>query len=141
MRLSRDEAREVAVTALLLTIGFRLLAGVFQVIEELQHEYTTRSVIGRLLAPVGSTIGILSLAAVLLVALSPTGSIGRGVQVATERVVGLVMLMGAASVLNSLTSGFGGLANRLWFTMINGVAALVLSAAGWWILRNLDPDR
>ncbi len=141
MRLSRDEAREIAITAVLLTIGFRLLAGVFQVIEELQHEYTTRSVIGRLLAPIGSTVGMLSLAAAMLVVLSPNGSLSRGIQRATERMVGLVMLMGAASVLNSLTSGFDGLANRLWFTMINGVAALVLSGAGWWILRNFDPDR
>jgi type IV secretory pathway VirB2 component (pilin) len=141
MRLSRDEAREIAVTAVLLTIGFRILAGVLQAAEELQREWTGRSVLGRFLAPVGSTLGMLSLAVVMVIVLSPTGSIGGSLRTATERVVGLVMLLGAASTLNSLTSGFGGVANQLWFTMINGVAALILAGAGWWILRNFDPDR
>ena len=106
MRLSRDEAREVAVTALLLAIVFRVLAGVFQAVEELGRENTWRSVLGRFLAPLGSSLGLLAIGVALLVALSPTGSVSGRLSLLTQRVLGVVALFGAVAVLNGLTSDF-----------------------------------
>ena len=53
MRLSRDEAREIACTALLLAVALRVFSGVLQVVQELERDWTVRSALGRFLAPVG----------------------------------------------------------------------------------------
>lgn len=140
MGLSRDEAREVAAVALMLTIGLRLLAGIFQVLDEFSRQWTPGSVLGRLLAPIGSTIGILTLALALLITLSPKGSISMRSRTLSVGLSGTISVLGAVSVINGL-AGPGTAFGRIWFSMINGAAAAVLAGAAWWILRNHDDAR
>lgn len=139
--LSRDEAREIAVTALLLAIGMRLLAGLLQFFEELGRDNTWRSLLGRFLAPVGTTMGMLALGVALLLVLSPTGSISMKSSRLSTNVVGLVAVLGAISVINGLTSGLGSAVNRLWSVLIDGFGAAILGGAAWWILKNFDDRR
>ncbi len=139
--LSRDEAREVGAVAVGLTIALRLVAGVFQVVEELGAQWTFRSLLGRFLAPVGATMGMLMLALALLIVLSPSGSIERRTFRWATTLAAVVSVLGVLSVLNAITTGFGSVASRIGFTSINGAAALVLGAAAWWILKNFNPDR
>ncbi|NNC79606.1 MAG: hypothetical protein HKN94_05580 [Acidimicrobiales bacterium] len=140
MQVSRDEAREVAVVALLLVAGLRVLSGVVQLIEEFDREHTWESLAGRFLAPVGSTLGLFVFGAAMIVALSPSGSVSRRVMRAARDGSGFVGLLGVASSLLSLTTGFS-TTGRIWFALINGFAATVLGFTGWWLLRNLDPNR
>ncbi len=141
MRISRDEAREIAVTALLLAIVLRIGSGLVQGIEEVGREWTWRSLAGRVFAPVSASMGILALGVGLLLALSPSGSVSTRLLGLTRGTAGVVALLGVAATLNSLTSGFGGWESRLWFSMMNGMTAAVLAGAAWWILTNLDPER
>lgn len=141
MSLSRDEAREVAAIAIALVIGLRILAGAFQVLDELGGAYDLRSLLGRFLAPVGSTLGMLTLALALLVVLSPSGSIDRRTQKGARQIAAVVSVLGVMSVLNSLVFGFGGFVGRFWFSAINGFAALLLGVAAWWILTQFDDSR
>ena len=141
MKVSRDEAREVAAVALALTIGLRILSGVVQVIDELNRGWTWGSLAGRFLAPVGSTMGLLTLALVMLLVLSPNGSVSPAVFRATRYITVVVAVLGALSVVNSLTAGLGSVASRLWFVLLNGSAAAVLGGAAWWIITRFDPDR
>ena len=141
MRISRDEAREIAITALLLAIGLRFGSGLVQGIEELGREWTWRSLAGRVFAPIGSSIGLMALGVGLLAALSPSGSVSTRLLRVTRFTAGAVTVLGVAAALNSLTAGFSGWEGRLWFSMMNGLTAAVLAGAAWWILYNLDPDR
>ena len=141
MSLSRDEAREIAAYAIGLVIALRIGAGVLQAAEEMGGLWTAQSVFGRFLAPVGSTMGMLSLALALLVVLSPSGSIEAPVFACAKWLAGIVAVLGAASILNTLAFSAGGLANRLWFSAINGSSAAVLGASSWWILVRFNQDR
>ncbi len=110
-------------------------------VDELSRGWTWRSLLGRFLAPVGSTMGLLVLALVLLIVLSPKGSVSNPL-FRTARIQSLlVFALGSVSVLNSLSSGFGSFVSRLWFSLINGFAAVVLAGAAYWIIANFDPDR
>lgn len=141
MSLSRDEAREVAAVALGLTIAFRFGAGFFQVIDELSAPWTFRSLLSRFLAPVGATMGMLTLGLSLLLVLSPNGSIERRTFTWATALSMIVAILGAISVLNAITTDVDRLISRIAFTSINGIAALVLGAAAWWILKNFDGNR
>lgn len=141
MRISRDEAREIAVTALLLAIALRIGSGILQGVDEIGRNWTARSLLGRVLAPIGSTIGIMTLGVALLVALSPAGSVSARLFAVARPTAAVVTLLGVAAALNSLTGGITDWTDRLWFSMSNGVTAAVLAGAAWWILVNLDPDR
>lgn len=140
MKVSRDEAREVAIVALLLVAALRVASGVVQLVEELDRQHTWDSLAGRFLAPVGSTLGLLVFAAAMIAALSPSGSISRRVMTSARDSSGFVGLLGVASSLLSLTTG-SSTTGRIWFALINGFAATVLGIAGWWVLRNLEPAR
>lgn len=139
--ISRDEAREVGVLALLVVIGLRIGAGVVQMLDELNAPWTFRSLLGRFLAPVGSTMGLLTIGAVLLVVLSPNGSITDGLTTATRRTAATVAGLGVISAFYTLTLSYNDLLPSIWFVMINALAAATLGAAGWWIMRNFDGDR
>lgn len=141
MSISRDEAREIAIVGLLATIGIRVGAGVLQMIDDVGASSSVRSLTGRLFAPIGSTVGILALGAVLLVVLSPSGSITSAVVKATRRMAALVAILGISASLHSLVWGYSPLLARIWFSMINGLAAAVLGSTAWWILKNFDGDR
>jgi len=141
MRISRDEAREIAITALLLAIVLRVGSGLVQGIEEVGRDWTWRSVLGRIFAPISSSIGLMALGAGLLAALSPSGSVSPRLLALTRLATGVVAILGVAAALNSLTAGFSGWEGRLWFSMMNGMTAAVLAGAAWWILTNLDPER
>ncbi len=141
MSISRDEAREIAIVGLLATVGLRIGAGVFQLIDELDGQWTVRSLLGRLFAPIGSTVGILTLGAVLLIVLSPSGSVTPGVVRACRRVAALVTLFGVAASFHTLGLSYSDTLAKLWFAMINGLAAATLGGTAWWILRNFDGDR
>ena len=141
MRISRDEAREIAAVALGLAIVVRILAGVVQVLDELDRGWTYRSLLGRLLAPIGSTVGILTLSLVLLIVLSPPGSVSAQLFRGTRTLALVVLGLGCVSVISSLTSGLGSFINRLWFSMINGCAAVILAGAAWWIISRFESDR
>jgi len=141
VRISRDEAREIAITALLLAIVLRVGSGVVQGIEEVSRQWTWRSLAGRVFAPVSASMGLMALGVGLLAALSPSGSVSLRLLGVTRWVTGVVAILGVAAALNSLTAGFSGWESRLWFSMMNGMTAAVLAGAAWWILANLDQDR
>ena len=141
MSLSRDEAREIAATALILTVVMRVLTGVFKVVDELDGAWDTRSLMGQFLAPIGSTVGVLSLGLALLVVLSPSGAISPVVHRVAEPLAGTVAALGALAVLNSIVWGFDDIWDGVSFALMNGFAALVLAGAAWWILSNFDPSR
>lgn len=141
MSISRDEAREIAIVGLLATIGLRVGAGVLQLLDDIGQNATLRSLSGRLFAPIGSTVGILALGAVLLVVLSPSGSITPAVVKATRRSAAAVAALGVAAAFHTLALGYSDVLSRMWFAMINGLAAAVLGSTAWWILRNFDADR
>ena len=141
MKISRDEAREIAAVALGLAIVVRILAGVVQVLDELDRGWTYRSLLGRLLAPIGSTVGILTLSLVLLIVLSPPGSVSAQLFRGARTLALVVLGLGCVSVISSLTSGLGSFINRLWFSMINGCAAVILAGAAWWIISRFESDR
>ena len=141
MSISRDEAREIAIVGILATIVLRVGAGVLQAIDDLGPNSTFRSLAGRLFAPIGSTVGMLALAAVLLVVLSPSGSVTPTVVAATRRAAGFVAVIGIAAAFHTLALGYSELMARLWFAMINGLAAATLGTTAWWILKNFDDGR
>lgn len=141
MSISRDEAREIAIVGILATVVLRLGAGVLQLIDEIDQQWTARSLADRLFAPIGSTVGMLALGAVLLIVLSPTGSITPAVIKASRRMAALVALLGIAASFHSLALGYSDVMARIWFAMINGLAAATLGTTAWWILKNFDADR
>lgn len=141
MSISRDEAREIAIVGILATIVLRVGAGVLQLIDDLGVNSSLRSLSGRLFAPIGSTVGMLALAAVLLVVLSPSGSITPAVVKATRRMAGFIALLGIAAAFHTLALGYSQLIARLWFAMINGLAAATLGTTAWWILKHFDDGR
>lgn len=141
MSISRDEAREVAIIGMLVTIGLRVGAGVVQLIDELDGQWTIRSLLGRLFAPIGSTVGILALGAVLIIVLSPTGSITPAVVSATRKAVGAVAALGIAASFHTLALSYSQILSQLWIAMINGLAAATLGLTAYWILDNFDADR
>ena len=141
MGISRDEAREIAVIGLLAALGLRIAAGLLQTIDELAGPTDARNVLSRFFAQIGSTVGILTLAAVLLVVLSPRGAITPGIARLCQRVAAGVAVLGVAGAFHTLTLSYNSALGRLWFAMINGLAAATLAGTGWWILRNLDDER
>ena len=141
MSLSRDEAREIAAFAIALVIVLRIGAGALQAVEELSGPWTAQSVFGRFLAPVGSTMGLLTLGLTLLLVLSPSGSVQMSLFHRAKWLALVVALLGAASIFNTLVFSAGGVANRLWFSAINGSSAAVFGAASWWILARFNQDR
>ena len=141
MAISRDEAREIAVLLLLATAGLRVGAGVFQAVEELTGAWTVGSVLDRFFAPVGSTFGFATLGAVLLVVLSPNGSVTPGVVTACRRTAAAMALIGAAAAIHTIVFGFAEPLTRIWFAMVNGLAAAVLAGGAYWIIRNFEPER
>lgn len=131
----------MAIVGLLATTVLRIGAGIFQLIEELTGQWTLSSLLGRLFAPIGSTVGMLVLGAVLLIVLSPNGSVTPVVTKATMRMAGLVAILGISASLTMLALSPSRLLQSLWIAMINGLAAATLGLTAWWILRNFDADR
>lgn len=127
--------------ALLLVVGLRMLSGLVQLIEELGREYTISSALGRFLAPVGSTMGILVFGASLLGVLSPTGSVDPRLKSTVATAAAIVAVLGVVSVVNSFSLGFSVISSRIWFALIEPLAATMLGGTGWWLHRSLDPDR
>lgn len=140
MSLSRDEAREIAATALLLTIGLRFLSGALQVADEFDRGWTTGTLIERFVSPIGSTSGLLVLALALLLVLSPTGSISMRANTLALVFALLTIGFGAVSVLSDLVVG-ATTVGRLALSLRDGGAAFVLGGAAWWILSNFNADR
>lgn len=141
MSISRDEAREIAIIGLLATATLRVGAGVFQLIEELGGPWTLRSALSRLFAPIGSTVGMLVLGAVLIAVLSPAGSITPGLVRLTRRAAATVALIGMAAAFHTLALSYSDALAKIWFAMINGLATTVLAGTAWWIIRDFDQDR
>ncbi len=141
MTVSRDEAREIAIVGILIAVALRVGAGVFQLIEEASGAWTTVSLAGRFFAPIGSTVGMLTLGCVLIVVLSPSGAVSTSVVAAVHKAAIAITALGVASALYTLVFSFSNALAKLWFVMINGLAAATLAGTGWWILRNFDPDR
>ncbi|MEM7273935.1 MAG: hypothetical protein AAF547_12695 [Actinomycetota bacterium] len=141
MSISRDEAREIAILGLLVTAALRALAGVFQVLDELDGPWTVRSLLSRFFTPIGSTIGMLILAAVLIVVLSPSGSITDGVRTLTRRAAAIVLGLGLGASFNSLALSYSTTLAKIWFALINGIAAATLAGTAYWIIRNFDGER
>lgn len=141
MSISRDEAREIAIIGLLAMAAVRAGAGIVQLLDELDGQFTLRSLADRLFAPIGASFGFAVLAAVLLAVLSPTGSVTIGIQklVRKAALVALVLALGAA--INTLTIGRPSFLTQLWIAMINGLSATVLTGTGYWIIRNFDSER
>lgn len=141
MGVSRDEARELAVIGLLTALALRIGVGVLQAIDELTGPSSARLVTGRFLSQFGSTVGLLTLGAVLLVVLSPRGSVTPGLRELVRRVSGVVTALGLLAAFHTLSFGFSDGLSRLWFAMMNGLTAATLAGTGWWIIKNFDEDR
>ncbi len=141
MSISRDEAREIAIAAILLTIVVRLTAGLLQMTDELIGSWTFGSLADRLFAPVGSTIGMLALAAAMIVVLSPTGSVAIGVIKVVRWTAAVVAVVGILAALHTITRANNNVLAGVWFAMINGLAAAILGGTAWWILTNFNGDR
>jgi len=139
--VSRDEAREIGVMALLLAVGLRFASGFVQLVEELDREWTVRSAIGRFVSPVGTTTGMLIFGAAFLVLLSPSGSIGGRLHTWTTWIAGLIAALAVISVINSFSLGLTNISSRIWFTLLDPAGAALLGATAWWLLRNLDTRR
>jgi hypothetical protein len=140
--VSRDDAREIAVWALLGVVGLRVAAGLVQVLQELAVPWTVRSLVTRFFSPIDTVVGLATLGAVLVVVLSPSGSITEGTKRLCLRVAGAVFVMGLLGtfVTLSLSLAASSLA-RVLFALYNGLGAALLGGCGWWIIRNFDPDR
>ncbi|MEM7339838.1 MAG: hypothetical protein AAF467_14385 [Actinomycetota bacterium] len=141
MSVSRDEARELAIIGALVALTLRVSAGVVQAIEEATGNFTIDSLAARFFAPVSSTIGILALGAVMIVVLSPTGSVTPGLVTLTRRAAGVVMVLGLAATFHTIAFGTPSILTSIWITLINGAAAATLGGTGWWVLRHFDPER
>lgn len=141
MGVSRDEAREIAIIGIFLALTLRIGAGVVQAVDELIEFPVGRNVLSRLFSQVGSTAGILTLAAVMIVVFSPVGSISSAMRDLVRRVAGAVTLLGLAGAFFSLSFSYNSGLGRITFAMINGLSAAALAGTGWWILRNLDDQR
>lgn len=139
--MSRDEAREIALVAILVAIAVRVSAGVVQMLDEAGGDYTARSLIGRFFSPLGSTVGILTLAAVLLVVLSPSGSVTTGLTRIVRRTAAAVTALGAVATVYTLTLSYNTFIGSLRFVLINAIPVTVLAGAGWWVLRHFDGSR
>ena len=141
MRLSRDEAREIAATALMLSIGLRLLAGVFQVLDEIDRGWTWSSLLGRLVSPVTATLGLLTIALVLLLVLSPSGSISMRSNRVTLALTSTVTMLAVAGVFNEFVFSLGTWQQRLSRVSQELLIATLLAGTGWFLLRNFDSER
>ena len=102
MRISRDEAREIAITAGLLAIALRIGSGLVQGVEEIGRAWTWRSLAGRVFAPISASIGIMALGVGLLAALSPSGSVSPRVYSFTRLATGVVTVLGVATATDNL---------------------------------------
>jgi hypothetical protein len=141
MGVSRDEARELAIMGLLIALGLRIGVGVLRAIEELTFPSSARSVMGQLFAQIGSTVGLFTLGAVLLVVLSPRGSVTPGLRHLVRRVAGVMTALGLAGAFFALSFAFSGVLGRLEFAMQNGLTATALAGTGWWVMKNFDEER
>lgn len=141
MGVSRDEARELAILGLLVAVGLQVGSGLLQAVDEARFPSTVRAVLARFFAQIGSTVGMLALGAVLLVVLSPRGSVTRGLREVVNRASGAVATLGLLGALITLAFGFGDGLGRLWVAMANGLTAAALAGTGWWVMRNLDDGR
>ncbi len=141
MTISRDEAREIAIIGLLAATALRIGAGVLQAIEEIGGAWTIRSMLSRFFAPVGSTLGLLVLGAVLVAALSPEGSVNREMTRLCRIAASLVALLGVSATLYTLAWSYSPPLARMWFAMINGLSAATLGGTAYWIASRLDPHR
>ena len=138
--LSRDDAREIGVIALLFGVGLRVAAGVVLGLQETTHAYTWRSITGQFLASVDATMGLLALAATLLIVLSPTASVSPRLLPITRRIAGAVTLLGVAAALFAIENQ-ATLLSGIWLALRNGTATSLLAGSGWWILRNFNNER
>ena len=141
MRWSRDEAREIAAIALMLSLGLRLLAGVFQVLDEIDRGWTWSSLLGRLVSPVTATLGLLSIGLVLLLVLSPPGSISMLSNRVASILTGTIAALGVAGVFNEFVLSLGTWQQRFGRVSQELLVATLLAGTGYAILRNFDPDR
>lgn len=141
MRLSRDEAREIAAVALMLAVGSRLAAGVFQVLDELDRGWTFSSLFGRLVAPMTATAGLMVIALALLLVLSPPGSISMRSNQIALMLAAIVTVLGAGAILNEIVFSLGTWQQRMSRISQELAIVTVLGGAAYWILRNFDPQR
>lgn len=141
MSVSRDEVREIGAIALMLAVALRLLAGVFQVLDELDRGWTGSSLLGRLVSPITATIGLLSIGLALLLVLSPPGSISMRSNRVASGLVGVVTVLGVAGVLNEFVFSLGTWQQRFGRVSQEILIATLLSGTAWWILNNFDSGR
>ncbi len=141
MSLSRDEAREVAAVALMLTIALRILAGVFQMLDEIDRGWTWSSLLGRMVSPVTATLGVLSIGLALVLVLSPPGSISMTSNRIALVLTGTVMVLGILGVFNEIVFSLGTWQQRLGRVSQELSIATLLAGTGWYLLKNFDSAR
>ena len=141
MRLSRDEAREIAAVALMLAIGFRAFSGLVRWLDDLDSGGGVGTFVSTAFEPVGSTMAILTLGLALLVVLSPPGAISMKVRKPATITAALVTAGSVIIILNRLVAGGGSILGRIWFTMLDKFPALILAGAALYILGYHDSKR
>lgn len=142
MRLSRDEAREIAAVALMIAIVLRFISGFVRWLDELSMGGNTVGIFIRTtLEPVGSTMAIFTLGLALLIVLSPAGAISMRVRKPATILSGFVSVAAIIVILNRLVVGGGSVLGRVWFTLLDKFPALILASAAFIVLRNHDSER
>lgn len=141
MSVSRDETREIVAVALMLAIGLRILSGVFQVLDELDRRWTWSSLVGRLVSPITATVGLLCIGLVLLLVLSPAGSISMRSNRIARGLTATVTVLGVLSVFNVFVFRLGTWQQQFGRLSQELLIATLLAGTGWFLLRNFDSGR
>ena len=110
-------------------------------LDEIDRGWTWSSLLGRMVSPVTATLGLLCMALVLLLVLSPTGSISmRSNRVATA-LTATVAILGVAGVFNEFVFSLGTWQQRFGRVSQELLIATLLAGTGWFLLKNFDPER
>ena len=141
MRLSRDEAREIAAVALMIAVVLRFVSGFVRWLDELSIGGGGGTLISTTFEPVGSTMALFTLGLALLIVLSPAGAISMRVTKPATVLAGFVSVAAVIVILNRLVAGGGSVLGRIWFTMLDKFPALILAGAAFLMLRNYDAER
>lgn len=125
----------------MLTIVLRLIAGVFQVLDEIDRGWTWSSLLGRMVSPVTATLGVLSIGLALVLILSPAGSISMKSNRVAIALTGTVAVLGVLGVFNEMVFSLGTWQQRFGRVSQELSIATLLAGTGWYLLRNFDSAR
>lgn len=125
----------------MLAIAVRFVSGIVRAIDEATDGGTFATTLTTLLAPAGTTMGILALGLALLIVFAPSGAVSREIYNPALLTAGLVVLLVTGSILVRVIAGADDFFERLAFVLFDRTPALILAGAAWWSLQNFDSKR